>query len=74
MWWSAAQELGADEVVDYTQQSVDQLYKDNPFDAVLYQIGGATWFSSLHGHNKHSHAAAKLCSCTVSKHTWVRKY
>lgn len=38
----AAQDLGADEVVDYTKQSVDQLYKDNPFDAVIDQIGGAT--------------------------------
>ena len=36
----AVQDLGADEVVDYTKQSVDQLYKNNPFDAVIDQIGG----------------------------------
>ena len=34
------QELGADEVIDYRQQSVDQVFKDNPFDAVVDQIGG----------------------------------
>lgn len=34
------QELGADEVVDYTKQTVDQVYKNNPFDAVIDQIGG----------------------------------
>lgn len=36
----AAQDLGADEVLDYTKQSVDQVYKDKPFDAVIDQIGG----------------------------------
>ena len=36
----AVQDLGADEVVDYTKQSVDQLFKNNPFDAVIDQIGG----------------------------------
>lgn len=34
------QELGADEVLDYTKQTVDQVYKNNPFDAVIDQIGG----------------------------------
>ena len=36
----ALQELGADEVIDYREQSVDQVFKDNPFDAVVDQIGG----------------------------------
>ena len=36
----AVQDLGADEVLDYTKQSVDQVYKDKPFDAVIDQIGG----------------------------------
>ena len=35
-----AQDLGADEVVDYKKQSVDQLFRNNPFDAVVDQIGG----------------------------------
>ena len=34
------QSLGADEVVDYTQESVDQLFKHDPFDVVMDQIGG----------------------------------
>ena len=34
------QDLGADEVVDYKKQSVDQLFRNNPFDAVVDQIGG----------------------------------
>lgn len=27
-------------MVDYTKQTVDQVYKNNPFDAVIDQIGG----------------------------------
>jgi len=42
------QELGADEVIDYRQQSVDQVFKDNPFDAVVDQIGGESWSPKLH--------------------------
>ena len=34
------QELGADEVIDYTHQTVDQVFQANPFDAVIDQIGG----------------------------------
>ena len=51
------QELGADEVVDYTRQSVDQVYKDNPFDAVIDQIGGDhlyTNFTRLFRFAKHN--------------------
>ncbi|KAL3148280.1 hypothetical protein ABBQ38_013746 [Trebouxia sp. C0009 RCD-2024] len=40
-------ELGADEVIDYTKQTVDQVFKNNPFDAVIDQIGGATTSQSL---------------------------
>ena len=36
------QEMGADEVVDYTQQTVDQVFKTNPFDAVVDVVGGET--------------------------------
>jgi len=36
------QELGADEVIDYKEQSVDQVFQDNPFDAVVDQIGGGS--------------------------------
>lgn len=43
----AVQDLGADEVVDYTKQSVDQLYKNNPFDAVIDQIGGIFQHSAV---------------------------
>lgn len=48
------QGLGADEVVDYTKQTVDQAFKDNPFDAVIDQIGGdfaqngETFYSHMH--------------------------
>lgn len=35
------QELGADEVVDYSTQRVDELYKDKPFDVVIDPVGGA---------------------------------
>jgi len=42
------QELGADEVIDYRQQSVDQVFKDNPFDAVVDQIGGESYLPNLH--------------------------
>lgn len=40
-------EMGADEVVDYTQQTVDQVFKTNPFDAVVDVVGGATTIQSL---------------------------
>lgn len=36
------QEIGADELVDYTQQTVDQVFKTNPFDAVVDVVGGET--------------------------------
>lgn len=39
--------LGADEVIDYNQQPVDQLFRNNPFDAVLDVVGGATTIQSL---------------------------
>lgn len=42
------QELGADEVIDYREQSVDQVFKDNPFDAVVDQIGGESLPANLH--------------------------
>ena len=35
------QELGADEVVDYSAQRVDELYKNKPFDVVVDSVGGA---------------------------------
>lgn len=34
------QELGADEVVDYKAQRIDQLFANTPFDAVVDPIGG----------------------------------
>ena len=37
---SRKQELRADEVTDYTQTSVDQVFKDKPFDALLDVVGG----------------------------------
>ncbi len=42
------QDLGADEVIDYRQQSVDQVFKDNHFDAVVDQIGGESLPANLH--------------------------
>lgn len=50
------QELGADEVVDYTKQTVDQVYKTNPFDAVIDQIGGV-----LH----ESHSMLHFVACLI---------
>ena len=35
-----AQDVGADEAVDYTSQQVDQLFKGKPFDAVIDPVGG----------------------------------
>ena len=40
--------MGADEVIDYNSQPVDQLFKGNPFDAVLDVVGGE--FADPHGH------------------------
>ena len=52
------QELGADEVIDYRQQSVDQVFKDNPFDAVVDQIGGKSLTSKPASHLDAAAAAA----------------
>jgi NADPH:quinone reductase-like Zn-dependent oxidoreductase len=35
----ACLQLGADEVVDYSQQRFEEVYKDRPFDAVLDAYG-----------------------------------
>ena len=35
-----AQELGADETVDYTKEDFAQKYKDKPFDVIVDPIGG----------------------------------
>lgn len=51
---SASQDLGADEVIDYTQQTVDKVFKNNPFDAVIDQIGGK------------SQACQLACRCLTS--------
>ncbi|DBB11254.1 TPA: hypothetical protein ACH3X3_006694 [Trebouxia sp. C0006] len=42
-------ELRADEVTDYTQTSVDQVFKDKPFDAVLDVVGGCSGASRALG-------------------------
>ena len=41
-----AQELGADETVDYTKEDFAQKYKDQPFDVIVDPIGGAPSDSS----------------------------
>ena len=33
-------QLGADVAVDYKSQDFEQMYRDNPFDAVIDLIGG----------------------------------
>ena len=35
----ACLQLGADEVVDYTQQRFEEVYRERPFDAVLDAYG-----------------------------------
>lgn len=52
--------LGADEVVDYTQESVDQLFKNDPFDVVMDQIGGTTTTQSLAVLKKSGHMCIVL--------------
>lgn len=37
----AAQELGADETVDYTKEDFSAKYKDKPFDVIMDSVGGA---------------------------------
>ena len=37
---SAVQGLGADDVLDYTQDTVDKVFKNSPFDAVIDMVGG----------------------------------
>ena len=58
------QELGADEVVDYTKQTVDQVFKNNPFDAVIDQIGGEV--------HQHCCCLFHVAACTVLEKEKVR--
>lgn len=53
-------DLGADEVVDYKKQSVNQLFRNNPFDAVVDQIGGPTTTQSLAVLKKDGHISFVL--------------
>jgi hypothetical protein len=40
------QELGADQVVDYSSQCFEEVYKDRPFDGIIDVIGGESpWLS-----------------------------
>ena len=66
-----AQELGADEAIDYTKQQFDEALKGSPVDAVIDMMGGAlprtvvlccttdTLVSLGHGQ-----CAASTCLCT----------
>lgn len=36
------QGLGADDVLDYTKDTVDKAYLDNPFDVIVDHVGGNT--------------------------------
>ena len=38
--WCASQELGADEVIDYTSQRFEDVLKSNPVDVVIDPMGG----------------------------------
>jgi NADPH:quinone reductase-like Zn-dependent oxidoreductase len=47
-----AQELGADQAIDYTQQRLEEVLKGSPVDAVIDMLGGAlaqhAWLQRTH--------------------------